>query len=141
MDRLDSFMFVLTTHLPIPCKYTDNISIELSEEFSIFTEVKSVVIQNGNVTGTIPKSLLSLPNIKQIDMDKNRMSGSIASVEYGSLERLDINFNEFTGDIGFLASFPNLTYAQLDNNQFTGTIPESLGSLTNLSEFSIFAYM
>ena len=71
----------------------------------------------------------------QIDLDKNAMSGPIAQVNNGSLRRLDINFNEFTGDIGFLTSFPNLSFAQLDNNQFTGTIPESLGTLTNLRKF------
>lgn len=89
------------------------------------------------MTGSIPTAILEIPGIKQIDFDMNEMSGTIPVVNNTSLERLDINFNNLTGGVDFLQSFPNLVYAQLDNNEFTGTIPESLGTLTNLSKLQI----
>ena len=102
--------------------------------FASLAGIESIVLQQGSMTGSIPTAILEMPRIKQIDFDMNEMSGTIPVVNNTSLERLDINFNNFTGGVDFLESFPNLVYAQLDNNQFTGTIPESLGTLTHLSK-------
>ena len=63
------------------------------------------------------------------------MSGVITPVVNNTLERLDINFNEFSGSIDFLTAFPNLVEAHLDNNMFNGTIPSELGQLSSLRKY------
>lgn len=107
-------------------------STELPEEVSLFDTMDSLVIANGQLTGGLPSSIFKMQNLKQLDLDKNAMDGELIIDGEGSIERLDINFNNFSGSIDFLASFPNLVEAQLDNNMFDGTIPDNLGSLTNL---------
>ena len=100
-------------------------------------EVESIVMQKGTLIEEIPSSVFGVQTLKQVDLDKNTMGGIISTDVESSVERLDINFNNFSGSIDFLTSFPNLVEAQLDNNNFHGTIPASLGQLTNLRKYAL----
>ncbi len=108
---------------------------KLPRELSLFERMENLVIQNSQLTGSIPSDVIGLSNLKHIDLDKNSMKGAIPPVDNHALERLDINFNEFSGSIEFLSGFPNLIEAHLDNNMFNGTIPSELGQLTSLRKF------
>lgn len=113
-------------------KTRDTSAKKLPEELSLFEDMENLVIQNSQLTGRIPPSIFELQHLQQIDLDKNAMSGVITPVVNNTLERLDINFNEFSGSIDFLTAFPNLVEAHLDNNMFNGTIPSELGQLSSL---------
>jgi hypothetical protein len=113
----------------------DTSAKKLPEELSLFEDMENLVIQNSQLTGRIPPSIFELQHLQQIDLDKNAMSGVITPVVNNTLERLDINFNEFSGSIDFLTAFPNLVEAHLDNNMFNGTIPSELGQLSSLRKY------
>jgi hypothetical protein len=119
-------------YLSSTCSLIAGLSAELPKELSLLKHLGDISIQRGSVEGTIPPNVFKIPNLKQVDLDKNVMSGTIEVHEKSSVQRLDINFNQFSGSIDFLTLFPNITEAHLDNNMFTGSIPESLGDLTNL---------
>ena len=57
----------------------------------------------------------------------------------GRVTYLYLNDNQLTGSIpSSLGSLTNLEYLYLPNNQLTGSIPSSLGSLTKLTELDLF---
>eukprot|EP00979_Chaetoceros_neogracilis_P011840 scaffold3003_cov267-Chaetoceros_neogracile.AAC.5 len=95
-----------------------------------------IAIKHSSMKGSLPINMFTVPSLKHIDLDKNELSGIIEVDGESSVQRLDINFNKFSGSIDFLTSFPNITEAHLDNNSFNGTIPASLGDLTNLRKFN-----
>jgi len=106
----------------------------LPEEVSVLPKLQHLVSQRGNMTD-IHLNIQELGNLKHLDFDKNNIHGTFpnsGNVEMTSMERIDINYNSFSGGLEFLNSYPNLKEAHLDNNAFNGTIPESLGELSNL---------
>ena len=53
----------------------------------------------------------------------------------GRVTQLALSYNELTGTIpASLGGLSNLQYLELSNNQLTGAIPAELGSLTNLQQ-------
>ena len=106
-------------------------------EISLLENLEEIVFQKGSMQESIPSQIFRMPSLEHIDLDRNELSGTIEVNGESSVQKLDINFNNFTGSIDFLTSFPNITVAFLDNNNFDGTIPSSLGNLTNLCKFNI----
>lgn len=107
----------------------------LPKELSMLVNLRHVLVKKGEITGTIPPSIFELSSLKRLDLDKNDMSGVIQVNVDSDIQRLDVNFNKFSGSIDFLQSFPNITEAHLDNNNFSGEIPASLGQLKNLRKY------
>jgi Leucine-rich repeat (LRR) protein len=99
--------------------------------------LRQILLKKGQITGPIPPSIFEISSLKQLDLDKNQMSGEIKVHAESAIQRLDINFNNFSGSIDFLTSFPNIMEAHLDNNNFSGKIPAALGQLKDLREYSI----
>ena len=75
--------------------------------------------------------------VKEINLDENYMSGTIAQ-ELGNLselESLHLGDNNFSGSIpAELGNLANLTYLNLDGNALSGNIPAELGNLTALTQ-------
>lgn len=105
---------------------------QLPEELSMLKNLRQILVKKGEITGGIPPAIFELPSLIRLDLDKQDMSGIIEVNNESALQRLDINFNNFTGSIDFLTSFPNIIEAHLDNNNFSGEIPDALGQLKNL---------
>lgn len=100
------------------------------------------MVQKGKIKH-VPKSILELPHLENFDVDKNRIQGLFPfnNNTNTAMLRLDINYNFFQGNLDFLSQLPNLIEAHLDNNIFEGTIPEEIGSMSNLREFIISFYL
>lgn len=68
---------------------------------------------NGNLLqGNFPSSILSLTNLKKLDLNSNRLTGNVPN----------------------LGSLLNLKYLNISNNQFDGDLSNSFSSLTHLQE-------
>ena len=92
------------------------------------------------LTGSIPPSLGSLANLRDLTLGANPLlSGSIPS-SLGSLAKLEILNLESTALNGSippsLGNLTNLTYLSL-GNELTGSIPPSLGNFTELRYLSL----
>lgn len=112
-------------------------SNNLLPEVSLLSDIESMALQEGKIRN-IPLAVYNLKKMKNFDMDKNQISGefpvlqSAKMAKMTNLLRLDFNYNFLSGGIDFLLQFPNLREAHLDNNKFSGTIPDSLGAIKDL---------
>ncbi|MDE2687045.1 MAG: leucine-rich repeat domain-containing protein [Chloroflexota bacterium] len=95
----------------------------------------SLEIHNGHLTGGIPSWLGSLSNLRRLELRYNGLTGEIPP-ELGNLlnlTHLNLNGNQLTGEIPpELGNLLNLKYLYLNGNQLTGEIPSWLVRLSNL---------
>ncbi|KAK1314362.1 putative LRR receptor-like serine/threonine-protein kinase [Acorus calamus] len=71
--------------------------------------------------------------LKTLDLHNTSLSGEIKNL--GSLQKLEIlnlSFNKLTSFGSDLIKLVSLKFLDLQNNSLQGTVPESLGSITNL---------
>ena len=102
--------------------------------------VRGLSLEDGRLTGEIPKELGSLANLQELYLYNNQLTGEIPT-ELGSLanlKNLDLGGNQLTGEIPTeLGSLANLRWLYLYNNQLAGEIPTELGNLANLQQLSL----
>ncbi|KAJ6749959.1 hypothetical protein OIU85_000570 [Salix viminalis] len=90
-----------------------------------------------NLAGPLPVFLGSLPSLQSLKLSGNNLSGEIpVSFKGGmSLQNLwlnDQNGGGLSGTIDVVTTMDSVNVLWLHGNQFTGTIPESIGNLTVL---------
>ncbi len=99
--------------------------------------VKSVVLPNNNLSGTLPKELSQLRNLSSLFLFNNRLSGNIPE-ELSlllNLEDLVLEGNQIVGFIPeSLGLLTQLRLLNLGNNQLLGPIPNSIFHLNRLQQ-------
>lgn len=94
-----------------------------------------LVLDNNNLTGTVPDSIEDLNALVRLDLGDNNLFGTIPP-EIGtinSLMRVYLDSNDFTGGIpSSFGNLPNLERLYLDHNNLTGTLPITVGSFPSL---------
>ena len=84
--------------------------------FNLTKDLTYLYLQESNILGEIPSSLLNLQNLRQLDLSENQLQGS------------------FPDRIGQL---PNIQHLDLSMNMLSGFIPSTLGNLSSLISLSI----
>lgn len=117
----------------------NNLIGTIPTEIGLLSDLAIWGMERGGLTGTIPTEVGLLTNLIFIDLDFNELSGSLSSelLSLSSLTQLDLNNNELTGSISGIGGFPEMEFLQLHDNFFTGTVPEALGSYSNLVAFTL----
>ncbi|XP_051152023.1 probable leucine-rich repeat receptor-like serine/threonine-protein kinase At3g14840 [Andrographis paniculata] len=101
--------------------------------------VVSIQLKAQNLNGSVPKEIIGLPFIEEIELSRNYLSGTIPK-EWGTLKLRNISLlgNRVTGSIpkelGNISTLGNLT---LEYNQLSGPLPTELGDLLSITKFSI----
>jgi len=102
--------------------------------------VTELVLDDNNLTGTLPPELGDLTQLRRLVLDDNELTGPIPP-ELGKLSRLtmlDLSWNRLSGAIpAELAALPLLDSLQLWNNELSGPIPVELGSMPSLRRLSL----
>ncbi|XP_057958130.1 probable leucine-rich repeat receptor-like serine/threonine-protein kinase At3g14840 isoform X4 [Malania oleifera] len=96
--------------------------------------VVSIVLKGQSLPGTLPKELVKLPYLQQIDLTRNYLSGTIPP-EWGSLPLVNISLlgNRLTGSIPKeIGSISTLESFVVEFNQLSGVIPRELGNLSSI---------
>ncbi|KAL9367368.1 hypothetical protein Peur_038567 [Populus x canadensis] len=103
--------------------------------------IVAIFLKGQDLAGSLPKSIVKLPYLKNLDLWANYLSGTIPQ-EWAStkLEILSVAVNHLTGPIpSYLGRITTLRYLNLQNNMFSGTVPPELGNLTNLENITLSA--
>uniref|UniRef100_A0ACD5WS80 Uncharacterized protein n=1 Tax=Avena sativa TaxID=4498 RepID=A0ACD5WS80_AVESA len=101
--------------------------------------IQGLILSTNKFDGSIPDSLLSAYNLRQLYLYNNSFTGFIPSFSsLSSLEELDLSYNKLkAGDWGFISSLSNcsrLTLLKLDGNNLQGSLPSSIGDLSSSLE-------
>ncbi|GAB2283041.1 hypothetical protein Dimus_017572 [Dionaea muscipula] len=88
------------------------------------------------LNGSIPSGLFSLPKLTQVELQDNLLTGgfpdSAAAVNLGEIS---LSNNDFTGTLpASIGNFSGIQKLLLDGNAFTGPIPGEIGRLQQLSK-------
>lgn len=105
-------------------------------------QLATLSLMSCNLVGPLPHFLGTLGSLTVLKLSFNRISGGIPSSLNGSnLQTLWLNGQShgsgMSGPIDILVTMESLTSAWLHGNQFTGAIPEGIGSLTSLKELNL----
>ncbi|KAL3692189.1 hypothetical protein R1sor_005840 [Riccia sorocarpa] len=80
----------------------------------------------GNLSRRFP------PTLQRLELQNNHLSGRMDVTNLfslGSLQKLDLSGNNFTGVLPGLNGLQNITFLDVSNNRFQGTLPSPLFSL------------
>ncbi|KAK2378166.1 receptor protein 9DC3 [Trifolium repens] len=112
----------------------------ISQFFSNFTHLTSLILLGNNLNGSIPSSILTLPRLTSLDLSYNNFSGQIPNVfpESNSFRELDLRENKIGGLLPTsLSNLHQLTALSLSYNSFGGKIPDVFGGMTKLEELHL----
>lgn len=123
---------------------------EGAKNVSTFSELKikeghaiSLVLAGKGMTGTFPSALASLPQLEEINLSSNALSGNLSDVisalkqqnasAFSNLKKLDISYNNLSGNLGVLGEcMPNLNELNASYNKFEELTPAMPVALTSL---------
>jgi hypothetical protein len=108
------------------CDWYSNIGVDPCSRDDTYQIIRS----NGQqMQGTLPPEMAMLTSLWEISLADNMLSGAIP-YEFRELSQLDtvsLSSNLFEGPIpSFMWEFEDMTYLDLANNMFTGTIPNTV---------------
>jgi len=83
--------------------------------WAMMPKLETVLLGNNQFTGTIPQSLLELPNLKKLSVPNNLLSGNVSNIVLKSLEYLNLSNNTFFGSIKMKDLYTNLTLFEINN--------------------------
>ncbi|XP_013464538.2 probable leucine-rich repeat receptor-like serine/threonine-protein kinase At3g14840 isoform X1 [Medicago truncatula] len=96
--------------------------------------IVSIVLKSQNLSGTLPRELVRLPYLQQIDLTNNYLNGTIPP-QWGSMNLVNISLigNRLTGSIPKeLGNISTMQKLILKFNQLSGDLPPELGNLHQL---------
>jgi Leucine-rich repeat (LRR) protein len=123
--------------------YETNVGGNIPEQFGAMTDLEILRLNGNSLAREIPASLGLLTNLGKIHPKTQILA--ISSIHtnihinffflcFGNIVTLQLNDNDFTGIVpGSLGSLTALEQLQFHNNRLFGTIPDSFSNLSQLS--------
>ncbi|KAL1212481.1 Receptor-like protein 11 [Cardamine amara subsp. amara] len=128
----------------------------IPESISQFLNLQYLYLQHNNFSGPIPRSISKIVNLDYIDLSNNKLEGEVPSClwrltsaklshnSFSSFEKssqntsitvLDLNSNSFRGPFPlWICKLKLLSFLDLSNNFFSGSIPPCLRNMIDSSE-------
>ncbi len=100
--------------------------------------VTSIDLSNRNLTGAFPTTLLTLPQLRSLNLSGNLLSGDVSVFsdlpDDAALQSLNISNNQLSGNIGvFAAQLPDLVTLYAEQNRFDEVVPMIAPAVTTLT--------
>ncbi|KZV34881.1 hypothetical protein F511_00783 [Dorcoceras hygrometricum] len=159
-----NFLLGLTSLRIFSISGNHNLSLwEIPSYLSESSNLVSFYASNASITGVIPDIFGSFPNLQNVRLSYNNLTGALPGSFAGSeiqnlwlnnqqqglsgtidvlssmsqLSQVWLHSNSFSGGIPDLSKCVNLFDLQLRDNRFTGTVPVSLMNLPNLVNITL----
>ncbi|KAK2636271.1 hypothetical protein Ddye_031063 [Dipteronia dyeriana] len=102
----------------------NNLSDEIPNEIGFCSSFEYLNLEGNFFNGSIPPSLSSLKGIRRLDLSRNNLSGQIPNfLETLPLEKLNLSFNSFEGEVPMKGIFTNASAISIaGNNRLCGGI-------------------
>ncbi|CAL2241716.1 unnamed protein product [Prunus armeniaca] len=108
--------------------------------FGNMSSLEYLILRGSKLEGGFPNSFAKLCRLRRLDLYGNRLSGQLTNfVEIlsecvqNTLEHLDISYNkDIVGSLPDLTNFLSLKHLNLEANNLSGRIPESIGQMSKL---------
>ncbi|XP_026422237.1 protein STRUBBELIG-RECEPTOR FAMILY 3-like [Papaver somniferum] len=108
----------------------------IPSSLSTLGQLTDVSLNNNLLTGEIPDAFQTLPSLINMDLSDNNLSGQLPP-SMGSLTAmasLHMQNNQLTGVLNVLQDLPALKDLNIENNLFSGPIPERLLTIPNFKK-------
>ncbi len=104
---------------------------EIAPEIGALTELETLKLHNNKLSGTIPSSLGNLQKLWKLFLSDNKLRGTLPQelAQMKALELVFLHNNQLEGKLPSDlagAGNPRLGYIDLDNNNFTGSLPKAV---------------
>ncbi|KAM3382620.1 putative LRR receptor-like serine/threonine-protein kinase isoform X1 [Capsicum galapagoense] len=122
-------------------KVISNVTCDCSFNRSSVCHVVTIQLKGLNMTGILPPEFSELTHLRELDLSRNFLNGSIPS-SYGQLRVtiLSLLGNRISGTIPKeLGDIDTLEQLNLENNLLEGALPPNLGSLSRLAKMFLSA--
>jgi Leucine-rich repeat (LRR) protein len=98
---------------------------------SAMASLETLTLSNNNIPLPFPDHFKKLVNLKTLELNFNKMEGELDSFFsiFTALETLNLAHNKLTSDLPDLSQLTKLNNLFLNNNNFTGSIPEYFSTL------------
>ncbi|GJP42044.1 hypothetical protein CLOM_g1640 [Closterium sp. NIES-68] len=118
----DIFLQMKSFNAPIP------------DMISQFQHLTQLALPFCHLKGSIPDGLFNLTSLVALSLLGNSVTGTIpvGISRLVNLQILALHVNQLSGPIDPLCNLPQLRYLNLNQNAFNGSLPNDLGTLTNL---------
>merc|ERR1712014_304531 len=112
----------------------------LPSELSILSTIYEFTASDNLITGTFPPDYAAMTELDTLVLAFNQFSGEIPGYffRYPDMVYWDVGFNKFEGTLpqDIPEQMPDLRVMFGENNQFSGTIPDSLATPKKLRDAS-----
>ncbi|KAL7584653.1 hypothetical protein Lser_V15G42795 [Lactuca serriola] len=118
----------------------NDFSAAVPDFFGNFRNLTALHLGNCNLHGTFPMKVLGLQNLQSLDLSFNKnLQGSLTDFPVnGSLQSLVLQETNFSGAIPeSIGNLKSLSRIELDRSSFSGRIPKSMENLTQLTYLAL----
>ena len=118
----------------------NNLFGTLPWEVVLLTHLKSLNLDDNALRGTIPTRITELTKLERFWTWSNRLTGTVPAHFSPNMVDLDLSKNLFNGTLpeSWGTEMPALQQIRVYENSLTGTLPTSLGLLSDLIFFNAF---
>ncbi|THU51636.1 hypothetical protein C4D60_Mb06t33110 [Musa balbisiana] len=114
----------------------NSISGQIPAELARLPNLVHFLLDNNNLTGHLPPELSSLPNLLILQLDNNNFNGTSIPDSYANMSKLlklDLSWNNLTGNIPSNRLSNNITNMLLENNNLSGSVPSNIWQNMNFT--------
>ena len=109
-----------------------NMTGTLPAELAKADALQSLYLTSNNIGGKIPAEILSMKSLQVLELGSNKFTGLPDAISMPNLTTFRLYSNHLHGSLPTKWDAPQLQTIELDPNHLTGPLPESIGNLTNL---------
>ncbi len=121
--------------------YENKLSGSIPKEIGNLTELKKLYLQENKLSGSIPKEIGNLTKLQHLYLYKNNLSGSMPKKigDLSELKILNLRENQLSGSIPpEIGDLTKLEKLYLYKNNLSGSIPAAIGNLTKLEKLYLY---